>query len=135
MVICLGLICTEKIKNIFIKQVNVFALITIKTLFLYLTYQGTAQNMSNFNPTHPTKQLLAGYCGIILGGFGVHKFILGYAPEGFIMLVISVVGGSFTYGIALLIMLLVGLIEGMIYLNKPPEEFVNTYFVKKQGWF
>ncbi|MCC5624844.1 TM2 domain-containing protein [Nostoc sp. CHAB 5715] len=91
--------------------------------------------MSNLNPSHPTKQLLAGYCGIILGGFGVHKFILGYAPEGFIMLVISVVGGSFTYGIALLIMLLVGLIEGMIYLNKSPEEFVNTYFVNKQGWF
>ncbi len=126
---------TEKIKNLFIKQVTVFALITIKTLFLYLTYQGAALNMSNFNPSHPTKQLLAGYCGIILGGFGVHKFILGYTQEGFIMLVISVVGGSFTYGIALLVMQLVGLIEGMIYLNKPPEEFVNTYFMNKQGWF
>jgi TM2 domain-containing membrane protein YozV len=91
--------------------------------------------MANLNPSHPTKQLLAGYCGIILGAFGVHKFILGYAAEGFIMLVISVVGGSFTYGIALLIMQLVGLVEGMIYLNKPPEEFGNTYFVNKQGWF
>ena len=91
--------------------------------------------MSNLNPSHSTKQLIAGYCAIILGGFGVHKFILGYASEGFIMLVISVVGGSFTYGVTLLIMLLVGLIEGMIYLNKPPEEFVNTYFVNKQGWF
>jgi len=131
----LGLISTEKIKNIFIKQINVFALITIKTLFLYLTYQGAALSMANLNPTHPTKQLLAGYCGIILGGFGVHKFILGYAPEAFIMLVISVVGGSFTYGIALLIMQLVGLIEGMIYLNKSSEGFVNTYFVNKQGWF
>ncbi|MEH2065764.1 MAG: NINE protein [Nostoc sp.] len=91
--------------------------------------------MANLNPTHPTKQLLAGYCGIILGAFGVHKFILGYAPEGFIMLVISGVGGSFSYSIAFLIMQLVGLIEGMIYLNKSPEEFVNTYFVNKQGWF
>ncbi|MEH2289650.1 TM2 domain-containing protein [Nostoc sp.] len=91
--------------------------------------------MANLNPSHPTKQLLAGYCGIILGAFGVHKFILGYASEGFIMLVISVVGGSFTYGVALLIMQLVGLIEGMIYLNKSPEGFVNTYFEKKQGWF
>ncbi|BAZ51554.1 NINE protein [Nostoc sp. CENA67] len=91
--------------------------------------------MANLNPSHPTKQLLAGYCGIIFGGLGIHKFILGYAPEGFIMLVISVVGGTFTYGITLLIMQLVGLIEGMIYLNKSPEEFVNTYFVNKQGWF
>jgi TM2 domain-containing membrane protein YozV len=91
--------------------------------------------MSNFNPTQPTKQLIAGYCGIIFGGFGVHKFVLGYAPEGFIMLVIALIGGFFTYGISLLIMQLVGLIEGMIYLNKTPEEFVNSYFVKKQGWF
>jgi hypothetical protein len=50
-------------------------------------------------------------------------------------LLISVVGGSFTYGFALIIMQLVGLIEGMIYLNKDHEEFVDTYFVKKQGWF
>jgi TM2 domain-containing membrane protein YozV len=91
--------------------------------------------MSNFNPTQPTKQLVAGYCGIIFGGFGVHKFVLGYAPEGFIMLVIALIGGFFTYGISLLIMQLIGLIEGMIYLNKTPEDFVNSYFVKKQGWF
>ncbi|MBE9201758.1 MULTISPECIES: NINE protein [unclassified Nodularia (in: cyanobacteria)] len=91
--------------------------------------------MANLNPSQPTKQLVAGYCGIIFGGIGAHKFILGYAPEGFIMLVIALIGGFFTYGISLLIMQLVGLIEGMIYLNKSPEEFVNTYFVNKQGWF
>lgn len=91
--------------------------------------------MANLNPSRATKQLLAGYCGIIFGGFGVHKFILGYTPEGFIMLTISLVGGTFTYGVSLLIMQLVGLIEGMIYLNKNHEEFVDTYFVNKQGWF
>ncbi|MBD2364616.1 MULTISPECIES: TM2 domain-containing protein [unclassified Anabaena] len=91
--------------------------------------------MANLNPTQTHKQLLASYCGIIFGGFGVHKFILGYAPEGFIMLVISVVGGTFSYGMTLLIMQLVGLVEGMIYLNKTPEQFVDTYIVNKQGWF
>jgi TM2 domain-containing membrane protein YozV len=91
--------------------------------------------MANFNTTQPTKQLIAGYCGIICGGFGVHKFVLGYTPEGCIMLIIALVGGYFTYGISLLIMQLVGLIEGMIYLNKNSEDFVNTYFVNKQGWF
>ncbi|TVP66997.1 MAG: NINE protein [Nodularia sp. (in: Bacteria)] len=91
--------------------------------------------MANLNPSQPTKQLVAGYCGIIFGGIGTHKFVLGYVPEGVIMLVIALVGGFFTYGISLLIMQLVGLIEGMIYLNKSPEEFVNTYFVNKQGWF
>lgn len=91
--------------------------------------------MSNLNSTQPMKQLLAGYCGIIFGGLGVHKFVLGYAPEGCIMLVIAVIGGFFTYGVSLLIMQLIGLIEGMIYLNKTPEDFVNKYFVNKQGWF
>ncbi len=91
--------------------------------------------MANLNPSHATKQLLASYCGIICGGFGVHKFVLGYAPEGLIMLLISAVGGYFTYGFSLLIMQLVGLIEGMIYLNKTHEQFIDTYFSNKQGWF
>ncbi|MBD0328125.1 MAG: TM2 domain-containing protein [Pyrinomonadaceae bacterium] len=91
--------------------------------------------MANLNPTQTHKQLLAGYCGIIFGAFGIHKFILGYAIEGFIMLVITLVGGTFSYGITLLIMQLVGLVEGMIYLNKTPEEFANTYIVNKQSWF
>jgi TM2 domain-containing membrane protein YozV len=91
--------------------------------------------MANLNPSNTTKQLLAGYCGIIFGGFGVHKFVLGYSLEGLIMLAISAIGGYFTYGFSLLIMQLVGLIEGMIYLNKSHDEFVDTYFVNKQSWF
>ncbi|MBE9206486.1 NINE protein [Nostoc sp. LEGE 06077] len=92
--------------------------------------------MANLNSTsNPNKQLLAGYCGIIFGGFGVHKFILGYATEGFMMLAISIVAGTFTYGVALIVMQLIGLIEGMIYLNKSSDEFADTYFVNKQGWF
>ena len=51
------------------------------------------------------------------------------------MLAISVVGGYFTYGFLLLIMQFLGLIEGMIYLGKSYEEFVDTYFVNKQSWF
>lgn len=46
----LGLTFTGKIKNLFIKQVNVFALITIKTLFLYFTYQGAALKYVKFQP-------------------------------------------------------------------------------------
>lgn len=91
--------------------------------------------MANLNPSHANKQLIAGYCGIIFGGFGVHKFILGYTPQALIMLLVSAVGGYFTFGLSLLIMQLVGLIEGMIYLNKNHEEFINTYFLNKQGWF
>jgi TM2 domain-containing membrane protein YozV len=91
--------------------------------------------MAKLTPSHATKQVLAGYCGIIFGALGIHKFVLGYNPEGLIVLLISLVGGYFTYGFTLLIMQFVGLIEGMIYLNKSHEEFVDTYFVNKQGWF
>ncbi len=30
---------------------------------------------------------------------------------------------------------LIGLIEGIIYLTKSDEEFVNTYINNKRGWF
>ena len=30
---------------------------------------------------------------------------------------------------------IIGLIEGIIYLTKSDEEFVETYQVNKKGWF
>lgn len=73
------------------------------------------------------KKVLAGILGIVLGSFGVHKFILGYTKEGIIQVIISIV----TCGIGGLI----GLIEGIIYLTKSDEEFYQTYQVNKKGWF
>ncbi|MCZ8196216.1 MAG: TM2 domain-containing protein [Flavobacterium sp.] len=81
-------------------------------------------------PTQPqqeNKKVLAGVMGILFGGLGVHKFILGYTQEGIIQLVVSVV----TCGIGSLI----GFIEGIIYLTKSDEEFYNTYQANKKGWF
>ena len=73
------------------------------------------------------KKVLAGILGIILGGFGVHKFILGYTQEGIIQIVITLV----TCGVGSI----VGLIEGIIYLTKSDEEFVATYVEGRKGWF
>ena len=73
------------------------------------------------------KKIAAGICGILLGGLGVHKFILGYTKEGIIQLIVSIV----TCGIGSII----GLIEGIIYLTKTDEEFVRTYIQNKKGWF
>ncbi len=73
------------------------------------------------------KKIIAGICGILLGGFGVHKFILGYTTEGIIQLVITLV----TCGLGGII----GLVEGIIYLTKSDEDFVRTYIQKKKGWF
>src|ERR1051325_7769174 len=37
-----------------------------------------------------SNKIAAGICGILLGGFGVHKFILGYSGAGLIMLLVTV---------------------------------------------
>jgi TM2 domain-containing membrane protein YozV len=73
------------------------------------------------------KRVIAGITGILLGGLGVHKFILGYTNEGIIQIVISIC----TCGIGSFI----GLIEGIIYLTKTDEEFYHMYQDNKKGWF
>ena len=82
-----------------------------------------------------SKKIAAGICGILIGAFGVHKFILGYTTEGVIMLVVSLVAGIFTCGLSTAVMGVIGLIEGIIYLTKSDREFIDTYVIKKQGWF
>ena len=73
------------------------------------------------------KKVTAGICGILIGGLGVHRFILGDTTGGIIRIVLSVV----TCGAASII----GLIEGIIYLTKSDEEFVNEYITNQKGWF
>lgn len=78
-------------------------------------------------PQEENKKLLAGVLGIIFGGLGIHKFVLGYTQEGIIQIVITFI----TCGAGSVI----GLIEGIIYLTKSDEEFYQTYQVEKKGWF
>ncbi len=74
------------------------------------------------------KKLAAGLLAIILGPFGIHKFLLGYTTEGIIWLVISICTcGTVTY--------LLGIIEGIIYLTKSDQEFYETYQLNKKAWF
>ncbi|MFT3990993.1 MAG: NINE protein [Luteolibacter sp.] len=77
------------------------------------------------------KKLVAGLLGILLGGFGVHKFYLGYTKEGLIMLLVSLL----TCGIGAFVMSPIGLIEGILYLTKSDEEFVSTYVTGRKTWF
>lgn len=35
-----------------------------------------------------SKKIAAGICGILLGGLGIHKFILGYSTEGIIRITV-----------------------------------------------
>ncbi len=78
-----------------------------------------------------SNKVAAGVCGILLGGLGIHKFILGYSGAGLIMLLLAIL----TCGIAYPITHLIGLIEGIIYLTKSDEEFVRVYVDGRKEWF
>ena len=80
------------------------------------------------------KKILSGILGILLGGLGIHKFVLGYTTEGVIMLVVQIVGW-FLCGIPSIVVSVIGIIEGIMYLTKTDEEFVNTYIRNKKPWF
>ena len=82
-------------------------------------------------PTPENKRVLAGVLAILLGPFGIHKFVLGYQNEGLIMLLSSVL----TCGILAGPMALIGLIEGIIYLTKSDEEFYYIYQENRKPWF
>jgi len=76
-------------------------------------------------------KLPAGVCGILLGGLGIHKFILGYTQAGLIMLLVNIL----TCGLGGIVMHIIGIIEGIIYLTKTDEEFVRTYVDGHKEWF
>ncbi|OAI46740.1 hypothetical protein AYO44_10860 [Planctomycetaceae bacterium SCGC AG-212-F19] len=77
------------------------------------------------------KKVAAGICAIMIGALGIHKFILGLTTPGLIMLLVSVL----TCGMGAIPMYIIGLVEGIIYLTKSDQDFYETYFVEKRGWF
>jgi TM2 domain-containing membrane protein YozV len=91
------------------------------------------------------KKIAAGICGLLLGGFGVHKYILGLNSAGTIMLCCTLgswlitfatcgVGGIIGIPVSL-VMSIIGIVEGIIYLTKSDAEFYQLYVVQKKQWF
>ncbi len=97
----------------------------------------------NSNPAvreFASKKIAAGICGILLGGLGIHKFILGLNNAGGIMLAVYLVGlvtGSCLIAplLATFAMHVIGMVEGIIYLTKSDEEFYQTYAIGRKEWF
>ena len=88
--------------------------------------------MAESNLTEASNQkLAAGLLAIFLGPFGVHKFVLGYNIAGLIMLLVTVL----TCGVAGFVMGIIGIIEGIVYLTKTPEEFESIYLQNSKEWF
>ena len=93
--------------------------------------QGSSGGMVDWKAQGADKKVLAGVLGIVVGAFGIHKFVLGYTTEGIIMLVITVV----SCGIFAIVPSVIGIVEGIMYLTKSDEEFVRTYIQGRKGWF
>jgi TM2 domain-containing membrane protein YozV len=100
-----------------------------------MSFDRNFKHMTTGSSGDASKKITAGICGILLGGFGVHKFVLGYSTEGVIMLLVGILGGVVTCGLAWFVMAVIGLAEGVVYLTKSDDEFINTYINNKRGWF
>ena len=101
---------------------------------------------------HPKKKSkwVAGLTAIFLGGYGVHKFYLGYAAQGAILLAVTLglaLPASFIaralgsialvqlIGILKYIPVLIGVAEGVVYLTKDEDEFNQVYVEGIREWF
>ena len=91
------------------------------------SYQPPHQPGGPIPPNVSSTKLTAGLCGILIGGLGIHKFVLGYTTEG----VITIVATILTCGV----FGIVPFIEGIMYLVKSDQEFYETYMLNKKAWF
>ncbi|MBY0588767.1 GYF domain-containing protein [bacterium] len=90
-------------------------------------------------PTHPRleegevfhRRIIASLCGVLFGGLGVHKFVMGKRRQGITMLLASLL----TFFVLFPVMWIIGLIEGIIYLSKTDAEFAREYIDGNRGWF
>ncbi len=99
------------------------------------TYQQPPVQPHYAAPLSSRDHVAAGLLAIFLGGFGVHKFYLGYNTQGFILLALSLVGGMFSFGLIAGVVWIISIIEGIIYLTKTQSEFEQLYVYGKHEWF
>ena len=71
----------------------------------------------NSNSGTQKSKLIAGLLGILLGSLGIHNFYLGNTNRGLTQLLVSLIGGIFTCGVAAIAMEIWGLVEGIQILT------------------
>ncbi len=83
-------------------------------------------------------KVAAGLLAIFLGGWGIHKFYLGFTGPGLAYLLVNTIGFAITWLLLFIPNIVFGvmaLVEGIIYLTKSDEEFDQMYVVQKKQWF
>ena len=91
----------------------------------------------------------AAFMALLIGMLGVHKFYLGYNTQGAIL-----AGLTFTFALlvpattyaklaaattyaelGIVLMMMFGMIEGVIYLLNSDRQFYETYVINRRAWF
>ncbi|MBB2204144.1 TM2 domain-containing protein [Gluconacetobacter takamatsuzukensis] len=88
----------------------------------------------DINGSGEKSKIVAGLLAFFLGGFGIHKFYLGYNKAGIVMLLITMFGFIF-FGIPGAVIWLIAFIEGVIYISKSDQDFYETYVAHQKEWF
>jgi len=93
--------------------------------------------LGNPNITYVQKtekdKLIAFLLALFLGGWGIHKFYLGYEKAGITMLLLGTVGWLLI--IPALVNALIAFIEAIIYISKSDKEFEQIYVHNEKQWF
>lgn len=82
--------------------------------------QNTAYAQSGYPPQtgyQPRSRVVAGVLGILLGSLGIHNFYLGFTSRGLTQLLVTLIGGAVTCGIASAAMGIWGIVEGIMILT------------------
>ena len=92
-----------------------------------------SDNFSEEEKVLASKKICAGILAILLGGWGVHKFYLGYPTAGVVMLLIWFSGWILI--IPFFVIWIIAIIEGVRYLTISEEEFVKEHIDHNKSWF
>ena len=74
-------------------------------------------------------RMAAGLLGILLGSLGIHNFYLGFTTRAVVQLLVSLIGGVFTCGIATLAIAVWGFVEGVLLLTASPSRMYDGHGV------
>ncbi len=88
--------------------------------------------------TRSKDKIAAGLLAIFLGGWGIHKFYLGFTGPGLVFLLTNTIGFAVTWIVLFIPNLVLGVIaivEGIIYLTRSDQEFEQEYVIHKKQWF
>jgi len=83
-------------------------------------------------------KLVAGLLAIFLGGFGIHKFYLGYTGPALVFLLTNTIGWIITMwllGLPNLILGIIAFVEGILYLTMSDEDFEKAHVQGRKPWF